>query len=294
MSLSWKATVTVGVVVVATIFIAPLSGHTSPASVSVERALTYDSARHEKTHFSPTEEIRYAVLVRVSDTPAELEVSWEVSNSSRAIYSHRQKHEFQPGYHAIYSPSTAPIDSAGPYVNSVTVKTGSKAITRKSAFIVAAGRACMFYAPASIISEEVGHVGWAFRLTTGDRWEFGGTENIWAKDNWIKTGTWQQALSSFRSPPVTASRYTTFRCLDWPKAWMNPVAADKTARAAHSRPYTLTIDNCLTRSVEVFNAYGLSLPPGELEYPKNYFESLPRTTEGVNAPTQWGPLQRLR
>ncbi len=277
-----------------TIFIAPLSGHTSPASVGVERALTYDSARNEKSHFSPDERIWYAVLVRVSDTAAELEISWEVSNNSRTIYSHTQKHEFQPGYHAIYSPSTVPVDSAGSYVNSVHVKSGTRTTIRQSSFTVTAGRACMFYAPASIISEEVGHVGWAFRLTADDRWEFGGTEYIWAKDNWIKTGTWRDVLASFKSPPVKASRYMTYRCLDWPKAWMDPVAADKTARAAHSRPYTLTIDNCLTRSVEVFNAYGLSLPPGELEYPRHYFESLSRTTEGVNAPTKWGPLQRLR
>lgn len=294
MNRSWKPTVTVGLIVAATILIAPLPGHASPASVSAERALTYDSTRREKKDFSPDERILYAILVRVSDTPAELDVSWKVNNNSRTIYSHRQKHNFQPGYHAVYSPSAVPSDSAGLYVNSVTIKFGSRTINRQSSFTVAAGRVCMFYAPASIISEEVGHVGWAFRQTAGDRWEFGGTEYIRAQDNWIKTGTWRDVLTSFQSPPVRASRYTTYRCLDWPKAWMDPVAADKTARAASSRPYTLTIDNCLTRSVEVFNAYGLSLPPGELEYPRHYFESLSRTTEGVNAPTKWSPLHRLR
>ncbi|MET8080864.1 hypothetical protein [Streptomyces sp. NPDC005303] len=145
----------------------------------------------------------------------------------------------------------------------------------------------------SVIGQEVGHVGWAFRTTTGDRWEFGGTE-FSADNNWIRTGSWQNVLSSFKSPPTSVKgHYTEYRCLDWPKAWMDPVAAAREAKEGQARNYDLLIDNCLTRSVAIFNGYGLSLASGETEYPSTYFRNLPRATEGVNAPTKWGPVVAL-
>ena len=276
------------------IFAAPVSGHAAPAvSVRIERALTYDSTGLEKSTFSPGETIRYAVLVHITGGSAPLNLSWKVSNNARNIYSYREGHAFAAGYHAIYSPSVAPADSAGPYDNSVTVGFGHQHVTRHSALTILGGRVCMFHAPVSVIGQEVGHVGWAFRTTTGDRWEFGGTE--FSKDNnWIRTGDWRNVLSSFKSPPTSVrGHYTEYRCLEWPKEWMDPMAAAREAKEGQARHYDLLIDNCLTRSVAIFNKYGLNLAPGEAEYPSTYFRSLPQATEGVNAPAKWGPVTGL-
>jgi hypothetical protein len=144
----------------------------------------------------------------------------------------------------------------------------------------------------------IGHVGWAFQTSTGDQWTAGATEWSTLQANWIKpTISWQSVLKYFKNPPANAPRpfpknhYTRYRCLDWPQTWMNPTAAYKAGTEGQRRNYNILIDNCLTRSVEVFNGYGLNLAPGFNTNPNDYFVTqLTRETEGNNAPTKWSKI----
>jgi hypothetical protein len=287
--------VAVAAMAAVSIVYAPTAGHAATAPpVVVGQARTYDDSGRVTNRFAPGATIRYAVLVRVSGRRAPLDVSWNVSNSAQAIYSYSTRHTFAPGYYAIYSPSQAPDDAAGAYDNSVSVTFRGHTVVRHSSLTISGGRVCMFHAAVSVIGQEIGHVGWAFRTAPGDRWEFGGTEFL-DFNNWIHTGNWQNVLAAFRSPPTPIhAQYGDYRCLDVPTAFMHPTAANITAHLGQLRRYDLLLDNCLTRSVEVFNAYGLDLPPGDLEAPSTYFQALPDTTDSKGDSQKWGPIVTLQ
>lgn len=170
------------------------------------------------------------------------------------------------------------------------------------------GRACLLLAPSG--AQGAGHNGWAFRLPDG-RWLAGATENnqpnevlglvddantdgaLWA-DEGDRTDTWSRTVGGFDAVRlVFASRldvgghwmhdagyYTQARCGDVPAP---DVAAARAAvdRAAGSG-YGVLTDNCLTKAVDILDAYGADLPDAFLEEPNEYIST---TATGFGALT---------
>jgi hypothetical protein len=160
------------------------------------------------------------------------------------------------------------------------------------------GRICLMLAPDAAYG--AGHNGWAVRLADG-RWLEGATENntpnevvsLWDEanddgsfyvepdgdtDSWMRTVTsFAQVRADFRGRLGHAGRalhdagyYTTMRCGDVPGA--NPEAAVAKAREVTASGYWVGEDNCLTKAVDVFTAYGAHLPDATWELPNDYAE----------------------
>src|SRR5436305_1772213 len=276
------------------------------AIFAVERATT-EQHGHEQTIFNAGDTIGYSAIVDNLGLPVNALVTWQVTNLAvpnnaaqfdREIFLNRKTVMLPTGVSTISSPSIVPSDAAGPYQNKVIIMVDGQTIEKQSQFSVASGQACLFNAPLSVIhagnQKLVGHVGWAFKISTGDIWEFGATEGMLPSDNWIKTGTWSQMLARFRTLP----QYTRFTCRPWPWIWSNPVAADHEAHHAQSRAYDLARDNCLTRSVAALRQYGMKAlpdPANPPQTPNDYFERLPSLHKSEhNPPTRWLPIVPLR
>jgi hypothetical protein len=279
-------------------------------SLTVERAVTAQNG-NVKTAFNTGEAIWYAVIVRNTGPPISgVEFTWQAVNLAvpndpsqfdREIFSDRNTATVQTGEYTEYSPGTIPSDAAGPYWNKETVTVNGQTVAVQSEFSVADGEGCMFNAPDAVIhfgdKVQVGHVGWAFKTSTGDAWEYGATEGVKQSDNWIETGTWDQMLAKFRSVrSQLQGKYTQYTCRPWPWIWSNPSAADKDARDGQSRNYNFFTDNCLFRSVSAIRQYGMTtlFDAATLQNPNDYFNSLPDLykTEG-GPPTRWTPITPL-
>lgn len=158
------------------------------------------------------------------------------------------------------------------------------------------GRMCLLIAPDAAFG--VGHNGWAVRLADG-RWLEGATENNTPNellslfdeanddgafyvepggdaDSWMRTvGSFAQVRADFRGRLEHHGRllheagyYRTMRCGDVPAA--RPAAALATAREVTASGYWIGEDNCLTKAVDVFTAYGARLPDATWEQPNDY------------------------
>jgi hypothetical protein len=285
---------------------APLA---SANQLTVERAVTAQN-NQEKTSFNPGDAIWYAVIVQNSGPPIRVTFTWQAVNLAvpgdssqfdREIFSDKNTVTIQTGTYTVYSPGTVPSDAAGPYWNKETVTFNGSTVAVQSTFSVAGGEACMFNAPGAVLHWtdylQVGHVGWAFKTSMGDAWEYGATEGMSPSDNWIAKGTWNQMLSKFRSARSGTGKYTQYTCRPWPWIWSNPSAADKDARAGQARPFNFFTDNCLFRSVSALQKYGMTtlFDAQSLQNPNDYFNELPSLykTEG-GPPTRWTAITPLR
>jgi len=158
-----------------------------------------------------------------------------------------------------------------------------------------AGEICMFNAPSGaelLPGVGAGHVGWGF-LSGGSTWIFGATEG--AGQVWQTSGSWDTMLNTFGSGTNFSKGpgyYTQYRCASVSSS--QPTLAYNTALNQASRQYNLYTDNCLTRAVEIFDAYGATdLPsatstPPEDTPPNIYYGSLlPQSFAGsVALPTK--------
>jgi hypothetical protein len=160
----------------------------------------------------------------------------------------------------------------------------------------ATGRMCFFLAPDGAYG--AGHNGWAFRLADG-RWVEGATENNTPNevlglfdeadesgsfyvepdadaDSWMRTvDTFAQVRADFRGALSHHGRvlhdagyYTQQRCADRPAP--DPAAAVAKARELTASGYWIGEDNCLTKAVEILEAYGATLPDASYETPNDY------------------------
>ena len=133
------------------------------------------------------------------------------------------------------------------------------------------GRVCMFLAPEHVFG--LGHVGWAYRWSDAQNWDFGSTTGSTA--SWHKSGAFADVLKGFHDAPDSSGPYKSYRC-------RNTTGHDQAAAAAKAdqvaaEPYDILTNNCLTRSLEIFETYdtsgGLtSLGEGKLTAPRWYFE----------------------
>lgn len=186
------------------------------------------------------------------------------------------------------APGAGTPDGAGVVPAAVTV--------RRPAARPATGRMCFFLAPDAAYG--AGHNGWAFRLADG-RWVEGATENNTPNevlglfdeaddsgsfyvepdadaDSWMRTvDSFAQVRADFRGALSRNGRslhdagyYTQQRCADRPAP--DPVAAVAKARELTASGYWVGEDNCLTKAVEILEAYGATLPDATYETPNDY------------------------
>ncbi|MFE4796368.1 Tat pathway signal protein [Streptomyces sp. NPDC056708] len=126
----------------------------------------------------------------------------------------------------------------------------------------AGGRVCLVLAPNSVDLDgrgpaaPVGHIGWAFRNGTGSTWTYGATEGDTGrpKSTFITTGSWSRMLHNFKTRHTGKQRYVKYRCLNTPSA--DVAKAQRAARTSARNGYNLARNNCLTKSVDIFHAYG--------------------------------------
>jgi hypothetical protein len=121
------------------------------------------------------------------------------------------------------------------------------------------GQACVFYNP-QLSAGLVGHVAWSYLLDpSSGTWEFGSNDgpvsyfiNPTSK-TWYKLGTWSSVDSTF-----TSKGYTSVKCLTGGE-WDNVAAADAVVSAQQGTQYSIPSNDCLSDTVAVLDAYGLSL-----------------------------------
>jgi hypothetical protein len=169
------------------------------------------------------------------------------------------------------------------------------------------GQVCMFNAPLGGPDLDYlpagyrhpGHVGWAYQRVGTSDWTYGATENgpylthpNEPTINWEKTMTFQQMLDDFkgkltRGTTVLHQRgyYTRYRCISTTLTSLG--AADAEVGITDSTIFDGLTNNCLTRSILIFQAYSNALDglnPGTAWAPNYYFQSLL---------TGFGPIQYL-
>jgi hypothetical protein len=165
---------------------------------------------------------------------------------------------------------------------------GVQATHATPALALGAGRVCLFNAPtgARIIALNAGHVGWAYRVGGQDQWVFGATEDPTASPvvlaganngTWSQTGNWTTVVSTFQNGGPyhrNSNYYTQYRCTDWPSSAVG--AANAMVSTVTHNGYLVTNNNCLTKALDIFRAYGVNnLPSGDSVFPNFYFDHLP-------------------
>ena len=134
------------------------------------------------------------------------------------------------------------------------------------------GRVCMFLAPDHVFG--LGHVGWAYRETDAATWEFGATSG--ADASWHKSGSFTDVLTGFRNGGDSSGPYRSYRCKD--TVGHDDVHAAAKVEQLEAEQYDIFTNNCLTRSLEIFEVYddsgGLAnLGAGRLTAPRWYFDN---------------------
>ncbi|MBR8836065.1 MAG: hypothetical protein DSM106950_19080 [Stigonema ocellatum SAG 48.90 = DSM 106950] len=128
------------------------------------------------------------------------------------------------------------------------------------------GRVCMFKAPsgATYGVVDAGHVGWAYEVGNSGSWAFGATEVADGKPSstWSKSGDWNAVLDTFKRGAGFhgIGYYTQYRCRNTASSAVG--AANNEAQREEDNGYDFEVNNCLTKSVLIFNAYGVSDLPG--------------------------------
>ena len=122
------------------------------------------------------------------------------------------------------------------------------------------GQVCMFYNP-KLSAGLVGHVAWAYlQDPSSGTWEFGSNDGpvnpIFNRTSktWYATGTWSSVNSTF-----TSKSYTSVKCLTG-GGWDNVAAANSAVTAQQGTEYKIPGNDCLSDTVAILDAYGLSLP----------------------------------
>jgi hypothetical protein len=156
---------------------------TGEPAVTVEGALTLDPDGHEKTTFRPGDGIWYAVIVRNSGPPVDVNFTWQGKHDDpeigAEIYSFKNTLALGREFYAtVYSPATIPSDAvAGTYLNRETVTVGGQEFVRESRFEVVGKEEPSCPTPAVTVSPGAGEVGDEITVQ-GKDWLPGGTVTI--------------------------------------------------------------------------------------------------------------------
>jgi hypothetical protein len=144
------------------------------------------------------------------------------------------------------------------------------------AMALGAGEVCMFNAPTGAelgFGLNAGHVGWGYLIGGTSTWTFGATES--PSYHWHTSGSWGTMLADFRNADYghSAHYYTQYKCGYTPTSSVG--AANTAVSNGEGSGYFALTNNCLTKSVAIFNAYyGFGLYAGWSEAPNAYFNGL--------------------
>jgi hypothetical protein len=154
------------------------------------------------------------------------------------------------------------------------------------------GKVCMFNAPNGVTVGPfaLGHVGWSYQIGGTTSFTYGATENGGGSlfvppggntQSWSHTGSGTDSLNAFKNAGNfhSANYYTRFRCLSTSTSSVG--AANRAVSAEASNGYFILTNNCLTKAIAIFAAYGVTLPPGFVPgnppipiSPNYYFDNL--------------------
>lgn len=130
------------------------------------------------------------------------------------------------------------------------------------------GRVCIFNAPSG--AKGWGHVGWAFQVASTTSWVYGAAEDASgarqippgdpkSATSWDDTDDFTKVKDVFKTKQHghPANYYTQYRCknVDAP----NIQAAKNEVQTVLYSGYSIDANNCLTKSIAVFEAYSPSL-----------------------------------
>lgn len=171
---------------------------------------------------------------------------------------------------------------------------------RVAAQTMVGGLAFIFNAPTGAtigfnnFNISLGHVGWAFHDAPSKNFYFGATENFNGKfsvppgppattQSWIQYGTSDTMFAAFKNAGFyhRANYYVYDRVKDVIVIDVN--AAINKANEMATNGYDLRDNNCLTKTIDILNAYGAGLPfyGGDVISPNNYFNILPSEWSGI-------------
>jgi hypothetical protein len=179
-----------------------------------------------------------------------------------------------------------------------------------TAYALGPGEACVFQSPSG--ADDLGHIGWGFRVGQGDQWIYGATENPTAQGTirvgdghplgaWHGTGTAAQMLQAFQSH---GAEYTGFKCA----SFTNSSAVTAAENEVHliedigipanggganilyniAGGYNLQPGwNCMDHTNAILSAYGApNLPnPTLVLIPNGYFAAFPGVYAALNGQT---------
>ena len=133
------------------------------------------------------------------------------------------------------------------------------------------GEACVFDAPKAFLEAKlIGHVGWGFELHPG-WWEFGANEGPGRgpfgalSRTWIKLGTWNQMLSTFRNY-YKLGYYKTYRCASVDTSSSAISRAGGVANREFNEIYIPGPQDCESQVYNVLTAYGVRHLPSDTAF----------------------------
>jgi hypothetical protein len=146
----------------------------------------------------------------------------------------------------------------------------------------------MFHAPSG--AAWLGHVGFAYQISGTSNWVYGATEGEGQlfidagpptnDESWSQVGTFDQVTSVFKNQLVidgttyhNAGYYTNYRCASTIEAYL--VDAWNAVQAASTNGYDILVNNCLTKSIAILEAYypdwSGNENPGDVQSPTFYY-----------------------
>src|SRR5215469_3770594 len=147
--------------------------------------------------------------------------------------------------------------------------------TAVPAYALGPGDVCLFNAPsgADVGLVAFGHVGWGYQIGGTSTWLFGATES--PTYHWHSSGSETTMLADFANADYghSANYYTQYKCQGTDSSAVR--AASVAVSTGESNGYNGLTNNCLTKSVAIFNAYyPFGLYWGGYEGPNYYFDHL--------------------
>ncbi|GBB90922.1 hypothetical protein RclHR1_01800007 [Rhizophagus clarus] len=150
------------------------------------------------------------------------------------------------------------------------------------------GEACVFYKQLSIVTLEVGHVGWSWQMEGTSTFVYGSTDGKdtlfipegQANGYWDSQGSYEIMINDFKS-----KGYISYNCESVEN--INVDAAFSKMAEMKANGYDIIGNNCLVHVIAILTSYNAKGLPTEL-IPKDWFNDL--GTEGNDDGGNWSAL----